>query len=741
MNRHATSGSRLVTTGCLAFLLACDGESSHSDGQGGAASSVASSSGLSGPVSTATSSGSDGGGGGGAAPASIQGRIAKGPFAHGSLVTVSAFDAAGAPTGQQFTTTTSDDGGSFSSPVGSAVFVEIRATGYQWCEERGAISDGVVTESAWAVVDGATVAHVNVVTQLTHERISTLVASGATFPDAISQAESELATELGLGGGVEPGKPGTQMDLLGGSDTGNAYDYALSLIVSRQVQDGLAGGDSFDGVLQTKLADLTTDFADGHFEPAVLDEIHEVEHEIYPFWYEGVFARRFVDTGVTSETPDLDLVIDTDGDGIPNAADNCPFLSNASQAPVDDPRCNFDFQFIPSATSIGQLGAAELADFDGDGLDDLLWIPVGNNTTLNVQLGTASGRFENATMRVIGGDGVATLKSVADVDGDGRLDLIGTDEDTNGHPVLLVSLQNADGSFATPQNAWAAAGGDNQCPVPTEPGTSFTTHGSVVQTASGLALMGQSGTSCVLLVHATADGTFGPAEVIVEDPAPICDPLPPHGCSCPYPDCAVDRVSPVAGDFDGDGNQDYASLIRDPAVGSIVLELSLADGMGGFTPRMLQVVTAPGISFTEFNAHTLTVGDFDDDGADDLFLVGAEGTSPLRSLGDGTFAPLSSFDGIPYLADIDGDGQVDLIAFTIDREPGAPNYGYHHELYQLDGTSFSDVGALQYSQGEFGAAYAVGIRYRRDGSDCLFGQYSEQGGPNGAGGYASVCFN
>ena len=115
----------------------------------------------------------------------------------------------------------------------------------------------------------------------------------------------------------------------------------------------------------------------------------------------------------------------------------------------------------------------------------------------------------------------------------------------------------------------------------------------------------------------------------------------------------------VAGDFNGDGKLDLATL-NDTAYGPTSISVYLSNGDGTFGAPITDYVPVSG---------NLVAGDFNGDGKLDLAAlnVSSSGVVLLRGNGDGTFqAPVSvpaptTFATILYTSDINGDGRPDLI--------------------------------------------------------------------------------
>ena len=254
------------------------------------------------------------------------------------------------------------------------------------------------------------------------------------------------------------------------------------------------------------------------------------------------------------------------------------------------------------------------ADVDGDGVTDLL---LQSDQTLSVTFGRKGGGLR-APMTIEAGYG-SPYTVVSDLDGDGRPDVAVA---SNWSKTVYVLLNAGGGRLreagATPLSAddpiWISAGdlnGDGVADV----------------------LSGNAATVSVLL----NDGHGGLSEV----------------GALPYPMAAP---AVVVGDVNGDG---FGDVVSAPYVRHDTL-IAYGNGDGSFgAPQIL----------TAFLSHSFAVGDFDGDGRSDLAMNGAGVAILFRGM-DGLFPsePQLVFpqDALEAVADVDGDGADDLIADHID---------------------------------------------------------------------------
>lgn len=257
-----------------------------------------------------------------------------------------------------------------------------------------------------------------------------------------------------------------------------------------------------------------------------------------------------------------------------------------------------------------------LGDLDGDGRLELLLIGA-----------AAIGRLDDLDRAVpsysrIGDAGLPfahPVYSIVDVDGDGRRDLIATQDGA-----IAYTLQGEDGTFGAARAWWLAD----------------------AQTTSAIAVNGDGWIDVIAQSPGAITAHFGG-----EWGAPDLE------WTHPLPGPATTIVS---GDFDGDGGRDLALL------GDGTITLARGEGGGAFSRA-----TAFDLGL---GGSTLARADLDGDGIDEL-LTASAGLEILRLVGDGLVREevegLSDLGLVDQLLarDLDADGDEDLVVI-LRPEPG-----------------------------------------------------------------------
>jgi len=292
-----------------------------------------------------------------------------------------------------------------------------------------------------------------------------------------------------------------------------------------------------------------------------------------------------------------------------------------------------------------------VADVNGDGNPDLVvaeacagWLGncISGETLVGVLLGNGDGTLQPAVVYKTGGFSAAFSVAVADLNGDGKLDLVAADwrcTDSGPEGCVSVLLGNGDGTFQ-PAQVYASGGwnaqslvladvnGDNKLDI-------LVTNGGGVSSSIGVLL-------------GNGDGTFHSAVA--------------YGSGGGF---ALDLVL-------ADVNRDSRPDLLVTNVYSNTIGVLLGNGDGTFGTAVAYSSGGQGIV-------SFAVADLNNDGSLDLVLANcgaAFGFCPgngsvgvLLGKGDGTFATAATYDVGAFpnspeaiaVADLDGDGNPDVV--------------------------------------------------------------------------------
>jgi hypothetical protein len=351
-----------------------------------------------------------------------------------------------------------------------------------------------------------------------------------------------------------------------------------------------------------------------------------------------------------------------------------------------------DFLFVPPVLydSGGYSDAIAVGDLNHDGKLDLIVLNCGPDSTcggtgsVGVLLGNGDGTFQPATTYFSGGT-IPNSITVADVNGDGRLDVLvanrGTEFDGFGESVLGVLLGNGDGTLepvevidfgcASGVSSMTIADLNGDGKVDIVAGPLCDTYAVLLGRGDRTfqpPLLGLSGLGTVLSMaigdvnhdskpdlvldlvlgsnHAIAillgigDGTFQmPVSSYQSDP----------------------YLSLVAlADLNGDGTLDLVVANRYQNT----LNVRLGNGDGTFQHPSFYAFKTPYATYPA--VMSITTGDVNGDGKPDV-LVSIQGNGVFLGKGDGTLQPLTVYNPIfaaefvnLALGDVNGDGRPDL---------------------------------------------------------------------------------
>jgi subtilisin family serine protease len=371
-------------------------------------------------------------------------------------------------------------------------------------------------------------------------------------------------------------------------------------------------------------------------------------------------------------SPEIVAAGDVNEDGCPDAV----VFDNLGIARVFLGNCDGTFQ--PQSNQIGEgdlAWTATLADVNGDGHLDLVYSGVWANTggygqtagnLLAVSLGDGKGNFGPA--QVYRGGQTSFGLAVADFNRDGHPDVITANQDSDS---ATIFLNDGKGGFGMPAGEYTGYinGNNSSGPVNAPYGSFYP-----------IDVNGDGSPDLVLLqVPPGLPNAFQAAVMLNDGSGHFGPPI-----YSPVAEGTFGVTDFLLGDFRNTGRPDLVTIASFFGEGGPGTQLAFVPNAGGgsFGPPTVSEISLSG---------PLAAGDFNGDGNLDLAISSAGTITIYLGHGDGTFTPQSpitisqGLQGL-WVGDFNGDGKLDLLGWTYSNGVPFQNNNVYELLGHGDGT-------------------------------------------------------
>lgn len=240
----------------------------------------------------------------------VGGKVEKGPFVRGTAIQMQPLDADLDETGESFTSTITDNEGTFTfgSKLLKSPYIKLSASGYYFNEVTGELSKGTLALNAVANLQNAADVNLNILSHLKYQRVMDLVAKdGKSFKEANNQAQEEVLKTFGLEKYAKTDV--NHFSITSGTDEAAALIAVSSLILYNRSE----------AQITEYLSQLSEEFAeDGNFSETtklqIRKDMFSLESKL-PQIAENI-KKRYQEMGKEVAVKNLIYYFDWDGDGI-----------------------------------------------------------------------------------------------------------------------------------------------------------------------------------------------------------------------------------------------------------------------------------------------------------------------------------------------------------------------------------------------------------------------------------------